>query len=720
MTAYATAADLAGLPGWPSTERRARDQAARMGLPCRPRAGRGGGVEYAVDALPSVARTALAARRAAAANDGEPAPRIATAAQARARGTAQAAHVTGWRRDHRDAIARVLVLFQRFWQAYGGQLTPALRAFVHAWNGGLSAIGIDADASLRADFPRLSFSRLRAWHLGVQDQGLQAITPPEHHRKGQFAALQGEVGNAVLALLVDRPHLSATAIYAAVGTQFADLPSERAFRRALAYWKGENAQLLESLTNPDAWRNRFMAAAGRADEGIVRPNQMWQMDSTVGDVMLADGRRHAVVGVIDVYTRRRLFMVTRTSRSAAIMSLIRRAIAAWGVPESIKTDNGQDYVAQQLEQGLLGLGIEHLLCAPFSPHQKPYIERGIGALMHELFELLDGYVGHSVAERKGIEARRSFADRLFDPREGLDLRLTPEALQARVDAYCEQLHASGRDELGGCTPDQMAAGHPMKTVPERALDVFLSASAERGLRVVGKKGIRIGRGHYNHAALGGMEGMQVQVKVDDANLGRAWIFDMDGAYVCEAIDHQRLGISSAEVAAERTAHQKRVLREAKEALKRGTRSFDPRAALDAIHARRTQDALTQATAPDAPATNVVALAPRPVHSSPGIDSVVAAQAPDLDAERVRAEAERAQALVERATAAPATVTPLRDTPQERYARWMQLQARVERGEALTTADERNWFDGYAQGSEWAAMRTYFETFGLTPEQVLAG
>ncbi|REM13961.1 transposase, partial [Mycobacterium tuberculosis] len=88
-------------------------------------------------------------------------------------------------------------------------------------------------------------------------------------------------------------------------------------------------------------------------------NQKWEMDSTVGDVMLTDGRRHHVVGVIDVFTRRRLFIVTRTSRANAIMSLIRLAILAWGVPEEIKTDNGADYVAEVLESGLLGLNIKH-------------------------------------------------------------------------------------------------------------------------------------------------------------------------------------------------------------------------------------------------------------------------------------------------------------------------------------------------------------------------
>ncbi|MDI3381029.1 Mu transposase C-terminal domain-containing protein [Xenophilus aerolatus] len=701
---YVPASELAGLPGFPGSARRAREAAARMGLPSRPRGGRGGGLEYAIDALPPAARLALAARLTAA-NDAQPI-RTASVTESRANGTARSAHATGWQKEWQDSVARVLVLFQRFWQAYGGPLTPALTAFCHVWAGGLSPINVTVPDDLRRTFPRLNYKSLRTWHLGVQERGLAAITPREHHRKGKFAALAGDVGAAVLALLVDKPHLSATAIYSAVATQFPDIPSERAFRRALAHWKDKNAQLFEAVTNPDSWRNKYLSAAGSASEGITRPNQLWQMDSTTGDVMLADGRRHAVVGVIDVFTRRRLFLVTRTSRSGAIMSLIRRAIAAWGVPAAIKTDNGQDYVAAQLDAALLGLGIEHPLCQPFSPQQKPHIERAIGALMQEYFELLEGYVGHSVADRKAIEARRAFSDRLFDKEEPLDLRMTPEQLQAGIDAYCAKLHASTRPELGGRTPEQMALRHPIATVPERALDVLLAPSAEGGIRTVGKKGIRIGGGFYNHAHLGGLEGRQVQVKVDEANLGRCWVFDLDGAYVCEALDYERLGFSSAEVAAERKAHQAKALRESKRELKAVTRKFDTRAAIQAIHATRTEEAV-------AASPNVVPLRRTAAHSSTGIDSITTADTPKVSDEQLAA----AQAALAARAEKPAPVITLHATPQERYARWLQLEARVQAGEALA-AEERNWFEGYANGPEWGAQKRFFEVFGLTPEQVL--
>lgn len=710
MTAFATAAELAHLPGFPSSERRARERALRLQLPTRPRAGRGGGLEYSVEALPPAARLEWAARftcqrTAGAANDASTTT-VASLSQSRAAGTRHAALVTGWRKDRQDSVARVLVMFQRFWQSFGGKTTPALHAFCTQWAAGK----IEADPALRKQFPTLRFSTLRAWYIGVQQRGLDAITPKEHARKGMYKALAGEVGTAVLAMLVEQPHLSAQAIYEALQDSFNDLPSDRAFRRALAHWKDNNKQAFEAAINPDGWRNKYMSAAGSYSEGITRPNQKWEMDSTVGDIMLIDNCRHHVVGVIDVFTRRRLFIISRTSKANAIMSLIRLAVLRWGVPESIKTDNGADYTADVLETGLLGLAIEHPLCAPFSPHQKPHIERAIGSLMHQLFELLDGFIGHSVADRKGIESRKGFAERILkDKTLTVEMRLSPEQVQDQLNTFCDRMDAKPRSYLGDRTPLQMAASHQVKTINERALDVLLAPSAESGIRTVGKKGIKVAGGFYNHAALGGMEGTQVQVKVDDANLGRCWVFDLDGQFIAEALDYERLGINSAEVASERRAHQAKFIREQKQQLRAAKKSFDTRAAVASINRDRTADAV-------ASATNVVTLQrPAAEHISPAIASIAAAAATLVDA----AQLEAAQAALVDRMNRPAEVLAMPETPQLRYARWLKLQERVQRSEALG-ADEGNWFEGYAQGAEWASMQRYFEAFGLKADEVLAG
>lgn len=709
MTVWANGRQLAGLPDFPSSERRASAAARRMGITSRKRSGRGGGIEFLVESLPPAARLAWASKMAAANDVDGAAATVPSAHQARTAGTRSAALVLGWRKDRRDAVARVLIVFQRFWQTFGGQVTPALHAFCHAWN----EAALEVDAALRASFPRMSFSTLRAWHVGLEQKGLTAITPREHARKGQYQALAGEVGTAMLAILFNQPHLSAQAIYEALQTQFEDLPSDRAFRRALAYWKRENAQAFEAAVNPDGWRNKYKSAAGSFSENLTRPNQKWEVDSTVGDLMLADGKRHNIIAVIDVFTRRRLFLVARTSTANGIMSLLRRAIGLWGVPETLKSDNGQDYVSQVLETALLGLGIEHLLCQPFTPMEKPHVERAIGSLMDQLFELLPGFIGHSVADAQAIRSRKGFAERFLKEAATVELRLTPEQLQAQINTYCERMDHKPRSYLAGRTPLQMAQGFQAKVVNERALDILLAPSADSGLRVIGKKGIKIGGGFYNHAHLGGAEGTQVQVRVDDSNLGRCWVFDMDGQFICEALDYQRLGIKSTEVAAERKAHQARVIKAQKAEFKLAKKDFDATAAVASINRARTEEAIEAAP-------NVVSIQRAPSalpaleHTSVAIASIEAAALPVIDQQMVDA----AQAALVERLAAP-KVRAIAETPQMRFARWLKLQERVARSEAMA-ADEANWFEGYAQGAEWASMQRYFETFGLTADQVLTG
>ena len=62
---------------------------------------------------------------------------------------------------------------------------------------------------------------------------------------------------------------------------------------------------------------------------------------------------------------------------------------------------------------LESLEIDQILCRPFHPEDKPHIERFFWTILHGIVELLPGYIGHSVAERKQIQDRQSFAQRIM-------------------------------------------------------------------------------------------------------------------------------------------------------------------------------------------------------------------------------------------------------------------------------------------------------------------
>lgn len=725
------AKDLAGLPGLPGTERGIRKRASLAGWNWVSEPVRGGWlVRYDPSTLPPDVRLQLASKAvagtsaAAALETQAPLDHV----QQRAKFIVKASGRTMGEAEKQRT--RVLVLFQRWWQHVGGTLHPAIEQFAALWTAG----HIEAPTELRQALPKISASSLRRWWLRMQEKG--SLQRPDHPKRGKFKALTGEVGTATLAVLASKPHLSAAAVHRLLidhGMVSADqIPSERAFARAIAAFKRDNAQAWLAHTDPDAWRSRYLAASGDAAAHITRPNEEWQMDSTVGDAMLFDPstgeiRRHHIVAVIDVFTRRVMFLVTRTSRSNAIASLIRKAIDAWGRPERIKTDNGSDYTAEALEFSLLQLGIEHPLCEPFEPQQKPFVERVFGTLLHQLFPLLTGFIGHNVAQRKAIENARSFAERLMGKQavgQHVELRLTPAQLQAMIDNWVHDYHHREHGSLG-ISPAAMTEQHLREIVriDTRALDLFLRPVAADEIRTVSKKGICLDNGWFTAPELGGMEGRQVRVRMDEAEIGQLYAFDLDGQFICAAIDKTRLGNSAQEVAAKRKAHQKQVVDGFKDVLRHAKRAYDTDQAVRDIYLDREHAAIAKALG-----DNVRRLPPREtLGTTPAIDSALNGLANRGKAQQVPAHMRGAvDAVMARLEAAEGgAIEPTRKaevfqaarTQNARYSTWLRMRSRTEQGQALTPA-ERSWFDAYATSAEWRSMERLHE--GQDPLAVEGG
>src|SRR5690606_13911862 len=237
-------------------------------------------------------------------------------------------------------------------------------------------------------------------------------------------------------------------------------------------------------------------AQGSASEHVIGLNQLWEFDSTPADLMLTDGR-HTILGVIDVYSRRTSFVVMPTSDSKGVAKVIRRAILNWGVPETAKTDNGADYKSRWIKHVFRGLGIDQQFCPPFQGWKKPHIERVFRTFAHDIAELLPGFIGHNVAERKAIEARKSFSDRLFKKDQLIDVTMTSADLQQFCNDWLQYEYHARKHECLGCSPNDMVASYngSIRTVSdERLLDVLLSEPA--GTRTVTKTGIKLNGGVY--------------------------------------------------------------------------------------------------------------------------------------------------------------------------------------------------------------------------------
>ncbi|OYZ03476.1 MAG: hypothetical protein B7Y42_00415 [Polaromonas sp. 28-63-22] len=715
---WLTASSLAGLPGLPSTRQNILRRAETEGWAFRPREGRGGGFEYQSTSLPEETQQALAAQAAGAVKPAAD----ALAAGKRARQTAQVQACAnsmakyGIALESRGGLDPLrnprLDLFQRF-ETYhrlrGTAVWPAIQEFVQVWAAG----HIEAHPGTRAAYPAIPAKTLDKWYRAWRTQGVEALLDRKPRADKGNTALQRDesLHDTFIAALAEMHDPTARQVQRVIRDQLgkARTPPTSTLKRWLRDFKASNAPALLMFKNPDGYKNKYRSAFGSQMDGITRPNQQWQQDSTIGDAQqradlafnLVDAgtgeiRRHAIIASIDVFTRRAKVVVAPTSSSNAVKAATRLCIQAWGKPEQIKTDNGRDYTAQDYDFALTSLGIEHRLCTPFSPEQKPYVERFIGTLMHDLFPMLEGFVGKSIAERKAIESAKSFAQRFG--LGAIDLRMGAQQLQRVIDGWLDEYHNREHSSLG-CSPNEMAERHTTSIVrlDDRALDIFLMAVAGKGTRVVGKRGIPLDTAFFAAPELAAHVGSTVRCRQDVLDLGVLHVFALDGSYICQALDHSLLGINRGELAARAMAIEKATIKPMVDQLRKSMKKRLTRQAVESIYSERE-------AAAEAQASNVHRIAPRTVqHSTPEIESVLAHL--DMSSQDAARAAARAAFEAPQATP-PAAVLPLA-TPAARYSAWVRLQARMARLEALSPR-EKDWAASYQGSKEWNSWHELHE------------
>jgi hypothetical protein len=422
----------------------------------------------------------------------------------------------------------------------------------------------------------LSWNTVNRWHQAFSAHGMAGLAG--QYKTKAKTNIPKHMCEFIVAMLVEHPHSQTPHIRAGLAARFDGqaIPHRAAIRRFVKAWKQEEKSVFKYIENPDQWKNDHMLAMGDASEQVERLNQVWEFDGTPTDVMLIDGR-HTIIGVIDIYSRRLKLLISPTNKAEAVAALTRRAMLDWGVPEIAKTDNGSDYVSKHMVRVFDSLEIKQVLCPPFTPENKPHIERSFRTFAHGICELLPGYVGHNITDRKAIEARRTFAQRLTkqgsDP---IDVKMTSDEFQTLCNRWCRAIyHQAPHSNLGGKKPAEMAREwtRPVRKIrDERALDILLSPTpGGDGLRVVGKKGLKVDNGKYFADELISYEGQNVRVLIDRTDFGAVYCFAEDGHFLCRAVDPVRAGMDRAEMASRWKQKQKKTMAKRSAELKKMSR-----------------------------------------------------------------------------------------------------------------------------------------------------
>lgn len=687
---------LSSLPG---CKRLINIKAKKENWPFRARKGKGGGKEYNIDDLPSEVKTEILRKQQFKDN---------TIQQIKQEEALSAlVKLNDMQLQKAEIREKIIQEYHSYRKQSGLSATKARLSFCELYNNKT----VLTDSSFRSFINSLSKNTLFDWEKNYEAMGLSGLADNYGNRKGASKVeSRPEIKEFILGLIYHRPDINCKLIMRSLRVKFdrATLPSYRTIQNWVSKWKHENQSTLLAIKNPDAWRNKFQAAAGSQSEKIVRLNQRWEFDSTPTDIMLDDGSRHNIVGVIDVYSRRLKLLVSNSSNSKAVTSITRACLLEWGVPEEVKTDNGADYASKHMRRVFDSLEIKQIFCKPFTPEGKPHIERVFKTFSHDVLEMLPGYIGHNVSDRKNIEARKSFADHIMGKAKNRTAEyLSAEQLQEFCDNWIKNYYMQEPHRgLNGKTPQSMIDnydGEVRRIGNERALDILLSPTSGDGLRTVTKKGIAIDNAYYDSHDLAMYAGKQVKVLYSESEWGKIYVFTLEGKFICEAFCCERAGISRAEVATAKKHLQKRLISESKKIVKDYSKKYMVKNLAQEIVNQKIENN------PD------ILAFPKPEvpYESRFLQEAenILASKQEIPASRnLTVEEQNTLEQVEKAKNDNVISMPATILAREKYKHWKDLNERFLKGERLT-ANERDFYANYKLSSEYETQQT-LEELGL--------
>jgi len=320
-----------------------------------------------------------------------------------------------------------------------------------------------------------------------------------------------------------------------------DIPHYSSVRRYVKKYKADNwAALVLKHEGPKGLRDRGMAIAlGRKDANLTRPNQRWEIDTTIADIfthrevegivlVTSEGKRCKIIGVIDVYSRMPKFYFVDKETGSVVSQVLRDRFLVWGLPDLVVIDNGGPYKNSQVLNFLESVNVNCDICIAGHPEQKPFIERLFRTASEKVFRRLTGYSGNLLLKTRPSEIK---------------IKYTQEKAQKIIDRYFDNVYAETVHRSTGQRPRERMRppGFFPKTIEERELDILLM---EEYQRKVHQGHITYEGGKYYHPRL--PEGQKVRIKINDFDASEILVF-IDRKFLCKAEDLTRKGKTPKEI-----------------------------------------------------------------------------------------------------------------------------------------------------------------------------
>jgi transposase InsO family protein len=170
------------------------------------------------------------------------------------------------------------------------------------------------------------------------------------------------------------------------------------YKRIHRLWKQEGYKVPRKRK-----KKRAMGDASNAcDKRSARHrNDVWAWDF-IHDRTL-DGKALKFLVIVDEYTRENLALdVRRSIKGGDVLDTLSRLFGEHGAPRHIRSDNGSEFIAGQVQDWVMSLGVETLYIEPGAPWQNGYAEAFNSRLRDEFLEM--NYF-HSVKEAQALAKR---------------------------------------------------------------------------------------------------------------------------------------------------------------------------------------------------------------------------------------------------------------------------------------------------------------------------
>jgi transposase InsO family protein len=260
--------------------------------------------------------------------------------------------------------------------------------------------------------------------------------------------------------------------------------------------------------------------------------------------------------IIDKRSRMILgWWIDEVPSTLTIIRATRMMVESYGCPESGQFDNGKDFTSSWFsgdawneqhrrfgtkERNTISCIIDDLgMAAHFTePYhgQSKHIERAFGFFAAEFDKAFESYLGSNTSDRHE-ESRLytgAFEGAPARPIEELPTIEETRALFAKFMEWYNTKHGHRGQGMNGKTPEQVfnETLRGRRDLPKGWGEYVWT---RREVKVVQRNGVRDGEDWFYNEKMQGIVGKQVELRVSIDDIGRAYIFNLEGEYLYDAV-----------------------------------------------------------------------------------------------------------------------------------------------------------------------------------------